>query len=267
MEMIFVYVILGLMIGSLIGLTGVGGGVLTVPSLIFIVGLDPISAVGTASLFACLTRIYATYRHYRQHTINWQAGFKFFAIALPGVVGSALLVKYLESSLPSDGVETLQNVVSYLIVFSIAFSLLALSFDHTAIASRMLASSHGRALAVFGVFLIGAIMGATSIGGGILIIPALLIIFQEKTKYVGTSILVSMLIMFVMAAIYAFVGRDGDTGAVNVEVAAYMVLGSFAGTHYGSLLSKRIEPKRLKGLVIAVIIIAIVMMLLEKFAG
>lgn len=258
------YILLGAVIGFLIGLTGVGGGVLTVPSLIVLVGLPPITAVGTASFYAVLTKLYAVYRHWRQQTVNWRAGIKFFCLSLPGLILTSVLVKYAKSNLPDPRVALLQDAIGYIIMLSIAFSIFALLFDYSKLEQKTTGSSHGRILAGLAVFLIGAVMGATSIGGGVLIIPALLMVFRETKRYVGTSIFISVLLMIVMSAIYAFIGQDGKFGDVDVGVGLFMALGSLVGTHMGSGISKKIEPGKLQYVVIAVIAIAIMMMLADK---
>ncbi len=65
---IIVQLILGVVIGFSIGLTGIGGGVLVLPSLTLILGLPPSVAAGTASLYAFLTKIQATVEHFRLKT-------------------------------------------------------------------------------------------------------------------------------------------------------------------------------------------------------
>ena len=258
-------IVSGAALGFLIGLTGVGGGVLTVPVLILIIRLKTIEAVGTASLYAVLARIYAVIKHYRQGTVNVDVGLRFLVGAVPGVICAAVLVKWLKGSLSEAGVEALQNAIGYVIIFSIGFALLILLFDHSRAEHDFLLSRTGRALRLPSVFLIGAIMGATSIGGGILIIPALLLLYGETLKYVGTSNFISIACMIVMSCIYAFMGRDGNVGDVNLRVAVLMSAGSLIGTHYGSALSKKIHPKRLRTIVIAVIVLAAVMMLVDRF--
>jgi len=262
---ITIYLLSGAVLGFLIGLTGVGGGVLTVPVMILVMRLEPIAAVGTASLYAVLTKLYAVVRHYRQNSINLRVGSRFLVAALPGVICTSLLVKCGKASLPPDEVEVLQNVISYVIMFSICFSLVALLFDYSKFKKNsFFCSGPGRMVALFCSCMVGAIMGATSIGGGILIIPALLIFHRETSKYVGTSIFVAVVSMLVMSVIYSFLGRDGHFGDVNVKVAGFMALGSLVGTHCGSALSNRVDPKRLQLIVVAVIIIAAGMMFASK---
>ena len=254
----------GAVLGFLIGMTGVGGGVLTVPVLILIMRLDPISAVGTASLYSVLTKIYAAFRHHRQKTVSVRVGLRFLVPALPGVICSSLLVMWGTASLSPAGVDTLQSAISYVIILSIVFSLVVLLFDSSRFEGTPSSLRLGRTLSAFSVFLVGAIIGATSIGGGILIIPALLLFYRDSSNFVGTSIFVAILLMLVMSVIYGVLGQHSDSGAVNLRVTGFMALGSLVGTHYGSGLSKRIEPRRLRFVVVGVIILAAAMMFADR---
>jgi uncharacterized protein len=259
-----VFVASGALLGFLIGLTGVGGGVLTVPTLILVMEFEPIAAVGTASLYAVLAKIWAAIQHYRQGTINLEVGIRFFAATIPGVILGSVAVKWSKVSLPPSGVEALQNAVSYIVIFSIAFSLVALLFDYRRVENKFADSSKATLLKFSCLFLVGVVMGLTSIGGGILIIPALLLFYRETTRYVGTSIFVAVLSMAVMAALYGFIGRGRNIGDVDLNIAALMALGSLVGTHYGATLSKRMQPRRLKAFVISVIILAAAMMIADR---
>jgi len=264
---IALYIISGGVLGFLIGLTGVGGGVLTVPVLISMMGLEPIAAVGTASLYSVLTKIYAVFRHYRLETINWKVGSQFLVAALPGVICTALLVKWAKASLSPAGDEILQSVISYVIIFSIGFSLCVLLSNFNRFEGKFFESTSGKLVSTFCIFLIGAIMGATSIGGGVLIIPALLLFYRETLRYVGTSLFIAVLLMVVMSTIYAFLGQDDHVGGdVNFRIAGFMAVGSLVGTHYGSDLSKKLDPRRLQLIVVGVIILAGLMMIRSRFS-
>ena len=263
---IILFVLSGAVLGFLIGLTGIGGGVLTVPLLLLVMKLEPITAVGTAGLYGVLTKVWAAVKHYRQGTLNAEVGLRFFLAAAPGVVLGSLAVKWSKMSLSPSGVETLQEAVSYLVIASICLSLAALLlFDYRRF-DRLFRSRGGALARRSCLFLVGAVMGMTSIGGGVLIIPALLLFYRETSRYVGTSIFVAVLLMTVMSFLYAFVGRGQGASDVDLEIAAFMSLGSLAGVHYGAVLCKRIPPGRLQAIVIAVIVLAVVLMLVDRIA-
>jgi len=259
-----IFIASGAAIGFLIGLTAVGGGVLAVPLLILVGRLQPIEAVGTASLYAVLTKIYAVLKHYSQQTVNFRVGLRFLIPGLPGVLLSSVLVKWAKATLPAEDVMTLQSVISYIVTFAICFSLAVLFFDYSKVRSDLFASPLGQSFKFLCVFLIGAIAGATSIGGGILIIPVLLLFYRETTRYVGTSIFCGLLMLGVVSVVYAFLGQGSGGGDVNLRAAVLMSLGSLAGAHYGSALSKRLHPRRLQYVVIAVVAFAAIVMIVDR---
>ena len=262
---IVLYVLSGIVLGFLIGLTGIGGGVLTVPFLLLVIGLQPIAAVGTAGLYGVLTKIWAAVRHYRQETVNLDVGVRFFLAAVPGILAGSLAVKWSRVSLSPAGVATLQDIVSYMVMASICFALVALLFDYERLDTRFLSSRRGSVVKFPSLFLVGAVMGMTSIGGGILIIPSLLLFYRETSRYVGTSIFVALLLMTVMSALYALIGRGQGVTDVDFAAAVLMSAGSLAGVYYGAALCKRMHPRRLQKVVIGVIVLAVVMMVADRF--
>ena len=262
---IVLYLLSGLVLGFLIGLTGIGGGVLTVPFLLLVIKLEPIAAVGTAGLYGVLTKIWAAVRHYRQGTLNVEVGIRFFLASVTGVIVGSVAVKWSRLSLSPSGVETLQDVVSYMVLASICFALVALLFDYDRLDTRFLSSRRGTVVKFPSLFLVGVVMGMTSIGGGILIIPSLLLFYRETSRYVGTSIFVALLLMTVMSTLYAFIGRGQGAADVDLTIAVFMSAGSLGGVHYGATLCKQMSPRRLQAVVVGVIVLAVVMMLVDRF--
>lgn len=84
--------ILGLLIGLAVGLTGVGGGTLTVPALIIALGMPAAEAVGTALLFVTATKIFATPVYWFRGQINVPVLGRLLLGGLPGVIGGAWLL-------------------------------------------------------------------------------------------------------------------------------------------------------------------------------
>ena len=262
---IVIYVLSGIVLGFLIGLTGIGGGVLTVPFLLLVIGLEPIAAVGTAGLYGVLTKIWAAVRHYRQGTVNVDVGVRFFLAAVPGILAGSLAVKWSRVSLSPAGVE---NASGHRELHGDGVHLLRAG----GAAVRLRTAGHPFPFVETGIhrevsvlFVVGAVMGMTSIGGGILIIPSLLLFYRETSRYVGTSIFVALLLMTVMSALYAFIGRGQGVTDVDLAAAVFMSAGSLAGVYYGAALCKRMHPRRLQKVVIGVIVLAVVMMVADRF--
>jgi len=79
-------------IGFCIGLTGVGGGILMLPALTLLFGMDPVTAVGTASFYSFLTKASATWHHVKLKTIEWKIALRFLVGAVPANIGIALWI-------------------------------------------------------------------------------------------------------------------------------------------------------------------------------
>ena len=65
----FAYIFLGFLVGTLVGLTGMGGGALMTPALIFF-GVEPVIAIGTDLLYATVTRIFGVFFHQRKNGVR-----------------------------------------------------------------------------------------------------------------------------------------------------------------------------------------------------
>ncbi len=262
---ILLYLLSGALLGFLIGLTGIGGGVLTVPFLLLVIKLEPIAAVGTAGLYGVLTKIWAAVRHYRQGTVNRDVGVRFFLAAAPGVIVGSLAVKWSRISLSPAGVAMLQDVVGWVVMASIGLALAAMLCGHDRLEGGVLSSGRRAVVKFPCLFLVGAVMGMTSIGGGILIIPSLLLFYRETSRYVGTSIFIALLLMTVMSLLYAFIGRGQGVTDVDLTAAVFMSAGSLAGVHRGAALCGRMSPGRLRTVVIGAMVLALLMMVADRY--
>src|SRR4051794_11913752 len=96
-------VLIGLVVGTLIGMTGLGGGVLLLPCLIFGLGIQPIVAVGSDMLCNFFTKIGAGILHWRSGSINWRIVGGLCIGSVPGVFGGVAVLSCLRSIL-GDGV-------------------------------------------------------------------------------------------------------------------------------------------------------------------
>src|ERR1700749_1269004 len=89
------YVLSGLLVGGLVGFTGVGGGSLMTPLLILVFGIHPASAVGTDLLYAAATKTGGTVVHGWNRTIDWKVVGKLALGSVPMTALSVLLLYYL----------------------------------------------------------------------------------------------------------------------------------------------------------------------------
>jgi len=259
--------LLGLVIGFCIGLTGVGGGVLVMPALTLLLRMNAVMAVGTASLYAFLTKVWATLHHARLKTIHWNLSFLFLVGAIPV---NFLVARWISAQGENeDFSNALKTFITGIIFFCVVVMLLNVAqknhrrrgkkpraqlSDHLAkrpLLRRILGAALGA--------LVGGLIGATSIGGGVLMVPLLMVLFGlEVRRAVGSSIFIAVVLTLTTSLSYFF----GDH-SMDAMTAVVMMVGSLVGVPLGSKLSVKIAERSLEIIVIGMILIAAVLMLLH----
>ncbi|MBC8206298.1 MAG: sulfite exporter TauE/SafE family protein [Kiritimatiellales bacterium] len=260
---------LGLAVGFCIGLTGVGGGVLVLPALTIFLRMNAVMAVGTASLYSFLAKISATIHHAKLKTIDWKLSLLFLAGAVPADILVASWVADHGGS--EEFANALQHFITGMVFFCVAvmlWNLIRQIRNQKATGSPSLLSDHvtenpmrRRLLGVAMGGVVGALIGATSIGGGVLIVPILMVLFGLQTsRTVGSSIFIALVLTMMTSVIY---GRGGE---VDWATALVMAAGSLIGVPLGSKLSVKI-PDRILYSVVIVLVFAVAIMMLIKDGG
>jgi uncharacterized membrane protein YfcA len=258
--------LVGAGIGFCIGLTGVGGGVLMLPALTLLFGMDPVMAVGTASLYSFLTKASATWHHVRLKTIDWKIAWRFLIGAVPANIVVALWITShgTDESFNQSLKAFIAGVICFSLFIMLVNSLIKRSGPALRIGEHTLAhylASHPAFLhglnVVIGV-MVGSLIGATSIGGGVLIIPVLIIVFGlSASRTVGTSIFIAVVLTLITASIYGG-GKEVDVSTVIVAA-----LGSLMTVHYGSRLAVRLPDRLLKAIVLGLMLVTAVLMVAD----
>ncbi len=247
--------VFGAIIGFAIGISGIGGGVLIMPVLTAILGVSPSVAVGTASLYSLITKSYAIIEHLRLKTIERLTTLVFLSGALPGTLVSSLLINAFaqQGTAPQD-VLRFQTFLKWLIlaIIALTFGILLHSFLSKKSSTP---TPKPRPVGWFLSFVVGALIGATSIGGGVLIIPVLSLFFGLNNRQtVGTSILIATVLVLANLIVY------GIGGQIDYLTGVLMSLGSFVGVFFGTRLSVRISDRWLGILMLGLIFASGVMM-------
>ncbi len=269
---ILIRVSLGVGIGFCIGMTGVGGGVLVIPALTLFLKLKAPEAIGTASLYSVLTKTYATYKHSRLKTIAFKPALLFLVGALPAdIIVSYAINQYLQAhrnenqtlAAFEDHLKMFMGMVILASVFFLVLNLIVKSRKKNKTDPREKQNKPLKysPLQIFSIVLlgtlVGGLIGSTSIGGGVLIIPALIMVFGMRTeRAVGTSIFIAVVLTLATAVIY------GKSARLDGMTAGLMALGSLFGVHWGSKLSVKLPEKVLQGILIFLIFTAALMMVI-----
>ena len=232
------FIIAGLIVGFIVGMTGVGGGSLMTPILLWF-GIPPSTAVGTDLLYAAFTKMGGIFVHHKKNNINWTiTGW----LSL-GSVPAALLTLWILHSIKTD-VTTINTVIKYglgwaLIVTSVAIlfkkKLLIFSQRHAADRFHKESNTQNALTVAIGV-LLGATVTLTSIGAGALGTVTLFFLYPllPTTKLVGTEIAHAVPLTLVAGLGHATMGN------LDFGLLGQLLIGSLPGIYLGSMLSGKV---------------------------
>jgi len=176
--MIFVAAILALLIGVSLGLLGGGGSILTLPVLVYVVGIAPKDAIATSLLVVGFTSASALATHARRGCVQWRVGAYLGGAGMLGAYGGGLVGRTIPA--------TILLVGFGLVMLAASLAMMRRRAEKTESAPV----AHVPAIRVLGVGLVvGSLAGLLGAGGGFLIVPALvLLVGLSMTSAVATSL-------------------------------------------------------------------------------
>lgn len=249
---------LGAGIGFCVGLSGVGGGILGLQATTLALGLDPIRAVGTTSFFLFLTNIAASFQHARLSNISWRSIVPILAGALPANIAISIWISHQgQNTQLKAGLENLILFMVFVAIVAMAINTMKKTVDPDNKSGGRISSRRKRNLigVLFGM-VFGGLVGATSVGGGIILVPTLILFGLTSHQTVGSAIFITMTLTCVTALVYGLGGEVDRISAIT------MAMGSLLGVYLGSRCSVGVSDKVLKRIMLALISgIAIAMML------
>lgn len=242
----------GFTVGFLVGLTGIGGGSLMTPALIFFVGVKPSVAVGTDLLYAFITKSAGSIVHMRQGTAHKRTVLLLLTGSVPGSIIAGVLYTQAKSAMGES--------LEHFILKALGAALLAMAAVLIVGAFRAppLQQAHeenlerGALFLSFAGFVVGFLMVFTSVGSGTLITAALFAMrpWLGASRIVGTDILHAAVLIPVAA-----VGHI-TAGSVDYMMAANLVIGSIPAVLLGSRFSVVMPERALRTIVGGVLAIA-----------
>jgi uncharacterized membrane protein YfcA len=247
MALIALKILIGLVVGFLIGLTGLGGGVLLLPMLIFGLRVPAIIAVGSDAAFNFLTKIPSSAVHLSKGTVLRKV---VIALAVGSVPGSILGVRYLQhlQALHGAGVnEFIKSAVGVLLILVSSLLLLQRRIEQE-VANRPPTAKSFTGMALIGL-VAGFLVGMTSVGSGSVIMMLLLLFYSYPPKVmVGTDIVHAVVLTGVTSLLHFRLGN------VNTSLVGYLLIGSIPGGLAGSYLSTRVPVLWLRRLLCAILL-------------
>ncbi len=242
----------GFVVAGLIHISGVGAGVLLVPSLMVIFKLSPTQAVASASLFSVLFRVGSLASIRRSGHVQWPAFKHFVLFALPVAAVCAALAGFIPKVFP-DWRSSIDSTVRALVLVACLIALVSLYSERIKSALRRLGMA-GMA-SVSGFFI-----GASGVGGGALVVPALLSLGTlTATEAIATSSVISLVLMASSSFLYAL------SGAVEWVYLLCMLVGGYASLPFAIKLQSKLSQKTLVDIVAALIVVSLNGMVIQWF--
>jgi uncharacterized membrane protein YfcA len=237
------YALSGLLVGCIVGLTGVGGGSLMTPLLVMVFGISPATAVGTDLLYASLTKATGVWVHARRGNIEWKLVGWMAAGSIPAALLALVAMHFLGvnsqrvSGLITGSLGIALILTALAILFKEKLQRLGKSNGGESWRERHLVSATVTTGAV-----IGALVALSSVGAGAVGVAALFWLFPRlrATRIVGSDIAHAVPLTAVAGLGHFFMGT------VDWHLLLNLLIGSLPGIYIGSHLSGRIAERWLR---------------------
>lgn len=236
-------VIGALVIGVVLGITGGGGSILTVPILVYLLGVMPITATAYSLFIVGITALFGTFRNMMKRMIDFRVAFVF---SIPAFIAVYLTRKLIIQSIPTiiftvqDFVLTKDLAIMIFFAFIMFFSAISMIRIRKNIAVKQVREFNYFIIIIEG-FVVGILTGLVGAGGGFLIIPALVLFANLPMKRaVATSLMI--------ISIKSLIGFIGDIGNIEIDwefLLMFSIL-SIVGIIIGIYLSNFIDGKKIK---------------------
>ena len=269
---IFLIVFIGMVVGALSGLFGVGGGFLMTPLLIFL-GIPPVVAVGSEAPHVLASSVSGVIAHWRKKNVDFKMG---FFLLSGGVIGSTFGVN-LFKLLKTYG--QIDIVIQFLFIIFLGFIGISMAFESakttiknyrttSAIRTKLHQHSwihglpfklrfHRSKLYISAIppiligFFVGVLSAMMGVGGGFIMIPAMVYILGMSTNVVvGTSL---FQIIFVTANSTFFQSYLNQT--VDIVLSALMILGGVIGAQIGVRIGSQLKAEYLRGILAILVLL------------
>jgi uncharacterized membrane protein YfcA len=242
--------VLAVLIGVTLGMLGGGGSILTVPVFVYVMGLAPKDAIAMSLPVVGVTSLVGALGHWRDGNLDWHAVAVFGPLAMLGALGGARLAPLLSG--------TFQLLLLGLVMLIAGVQMLRGRAPEKDGARVPLAG--GRRYVVLGVagLGVGVLTGLVGVGGGFLIVPALvLLVGVPMRRAIGTSLLV-----ITLSTITALAGYQGQASIAWRVVLLFTAL-AVAGTVVGTWAVRLVPPTGLRR-AFGVLVLALAVFLLYE---
>ncbi|CAG5084710.1 sulfite exporter TauE/SafE family protein [Parvicella tangerina] len=233
-----------LLIGIVLGLIGGGGSILTVPILVYVLTVDPVTATAYSLFVVGTSALIGAIRNAQKGMVDFKTGIIF---AIPAFIAVYLTRKFLVPAIPDDlftvGTFEVTKNVAIMVFFAIVMLVASVSMikGRKDDGDEDKEIEYNYPMIVVEGLVVGVLTGIVGAGGGFLIIPALVLLAKlPMKKAVATSLMI--------IAIKSLIGFLGDISNVEIDwtfLLSFTAL-SAVGIFVGIYLNKFIDGKKLK---------------------
>jgi hypothetical protein len=240
----------GFVVGVVVGLTGVGGGSLMTPMLVFVFGISPLTAVGTDLLFAAITKAIGVAAHGFRGQVNWRVFRHLSAGSLP----AAILAIFVLALMSNRGY-ALEGFVLTILGFALLGTAAAVMYRHNLRRALLWSTPQLRSIpAVVRAVAVGAVLGVlvsfTSVGAGAMGVAGLMLIYPRMApaKIVGTDLAHALPLVTIAGLGHLHLGN------VNYPLLVSLLIGSIPGIWIGTMLSSKLPAVYMRRILVGVLV-------------
>jgi hypothetical protein len=245
----FAFILAGFVVGTVVGLTGVGGGSLMTPILIFFFGVKPYLAVGTDLLFAAFTKLGGTLKMARSGTVPWRVVLHLSAGSIPAALATLWVLKNIgpaNAEVQHLMTTTLGAALLLTAAATLYKALRGKAAPRAVMAGQEVQAStprHWSLPLLFGV-LIGVLVSLTSVGAGAIGVTVLMLLYPllPLPRIVAADIAYAVPLTLVAGAGHT------SLGSVDWHMLVLLLAGSLPGIWLGSHFMSRVPERVIRSL-------------------
>lgn len=244
-------IVLGVLIGAALGLLGGGGSVLTVPIFVYVLGFTPKEAIAMSLAVVGATSAFGTASHWRTGNVNVRMAVVFGGVAMLGTLLGVRLARFVPG--------TTQLVVFGAVMLAAAVFMFRGRTPFDDESGKLSARPTVSVLKIVpGGLLVGALTGLVGVGGGFLIVPALVLMRMSLREAVGTSLLV-----ITGTCVVGFLGYLGHV-KLDWTAVTLVAAGTLPGIALGSYLHRFVPQSALRRGFAAFLVVIAAFILIEN---
>jgi hypothetical protein len=243
----------GVIVGFVIGLTGMGGGALMTPVLVLMFGVNPGTAVSADVVTSLVLKPFGGGVHIRRKTVNW----RLVQWLMVGSVPSAFLGAYLlDEVVGSENQAAIKRILGWVLLvaaWAILAKLLLQARRKDAPVTEMMDPALVRPLPTLVVGAVGGlVVGMTSVGSGSLIIVMLMLMYPllSSKEMVGTDLVQAIPLVAAAALGHYFFG------SIDIAIIGSVLLGAIPAVIVGAHFSSRGADRYIRPVLVAILVIS-----------